>query len=284
MSKPLLELNGSTLDTFLNPFVLLTTPFSTAVCLIISVVSASFAFIISWYCYKPYRFSHFGHLLGLPTGFVLLGICSLVEYFSFIFRTNDLLYPELFWIQIMLQSEGLVLIAISYKYKGNTDKILHQLEEQDQPEIYTSKHKLHYNSHIRLQIKHTLVSCVIVGFVLVPVLVEVSDIILNPYLRHSDLVDVRILMSVFNMLVLAYIFKSTFDSLIRKADIKLLCVPAAFTLLWLEQLLLLMTYFDGGPHTFISSLVFRLAGLFLFAYGVYYAKSLVRRRVPNIET
>jgi hypothetical protein len=105
-----------------------------------------------------------------------------------------------------------------------------------------------------------MVSCVIVGFVLVPVLVEVSDIILNPYLRHSDLVDLRIFMNVFNMIVLAYIFKSTFDSLIRKADIKLLCVPAAFELLWLEQLLLLMTYFDGGSHTFISSIVARLAG------------------------
>ena len=28
----------------------------------------------------------------------------------------------------MLQSEGLVLIAISYKYKGNIDKILQPLE------------------------------------------------------------------------------------------------------------------------------------------------------------
>jgi hypothetical protein len=269
----LLELNSAPLDTFLNPFVLLNTPFSTAICLIISVISASLAFLISWCFYKPYRFSHFGYLLGLPTGFVLLGICSLVEYFSFIFRINDLLYPELFWIQIMLQSEGLVLIAISYKYKGNIDKILQPLEEQEQLEMNTSKHHLHYHSHFRQQIKHTLVSCIIVGFVLIPVLVEVSDIILNPYLRHTELV------------VLTYIFKSTFDSLIRKADIKLLCVPAAFALLWLEQLLLLMTYFDGGPHTFISSLVARLAGLFLFAYGVYYAKSLaLKHRVLNIET
>jgi hypothetical protein len=144
---------------------------------------------------------------------------------------------------------------------------------------------MYYPSHIRQQIKHTLISCIIVGFVLVPVLVEVSDIILNPYLRHTDLVDVRILMSVFNMIVLAFIFKSTFDSLIRKADIKLLCVPAAFALLWLEQFLLLMTYFDGGPHTFISSFVARLAGLFLFVYGVYYAKSLsLKHRALNIET
>jgi hypothetical protein len=281
----LLELDSASLNAFLNPFVLLNTPFSTAICLIISVISASLTFLISWYCYKPYRVSHFGYLLGLPTGFVLLGICSLIEYFSFIFRTNDLLYPELFWIQIMLQSEGLVLIAISYKYKGNIDKMLHPLEEQELLQINTSKHHMHYLSYIRQQIKHTLVSCVIVGFVLVPVLVEVSDIILNPYLRHSDLVDVSILMSVFNMLVLAYIFKSTFDSLIRKEDIKLLCVPAAFALLWLEQLLVLMTYFDGGPHTFISSLVARLAGLFLFAYGVYYAKSLsLKHRTLNIET
>ena len=87
------------------------------------------------------------------------------------------------------------------------------------------------------------------------------------------------------MIVLAYIFKSTFDSLIRKAGIKLLCVPATFAMLWLEQLLLLMTYFDGGSHTFISSLVARLAGLFLFVYGVYYAKSLaLKHRMLNIET
>ncbi|MGA9840682.1 MAG: hypothetical protein WBQ25_00025 [Nitrososphaeraceae archaeon] len=104
----------------LNPYVLLNpSAVSSVISLVVTAASAFLSFIISWYFYRSYRFTHFGYLLGLPTGFAFLGLSFLFEYISLIFRINELLYPELFWIQLILQSEAFALIAISYKFKDH---------------------------------------------------------------------------------------------------------------------------------------------------------------------
>ncbi len=81
-------------QNMLNAYALLDPHYSTLVCLIVSISSASLAFVISRAFYESYKFSGFGYLLGLPTGFTLLGLSFVFHYLSLDFRLNDLLYPE----------------------------------------------------------------------------------------------------------------------------------------------------------------------------------------------
>ena len=49
----------------------------------------------------------------------------------------------------------------------------------------------------------------------------------------------RVVMRIFDMIILGYIFKVTTASLVKAANIKLLYIPAAFASLWLAQYSLL---------------------------------------------
>ena len=69
--------------------------------------------------YRSYRFSGLKYLLGLPTGFIIIGASFVFEYLSLVYYSvsNESLYTLSFWVQLTLQSEGFGLIALSYLFK-----------------------------------------------------------------------------------------------------------------------------------------------------------------------
>src|SRR5947209_4219962 len=87
--------------------------------LIVTIASILLCSVIAMYFYRSYRFSGFGYLLGLPTGFAVLGSSFVFEYLSLVYYSvnNEFLYTLSFWVQITLQPEGLALIALSYTLK-----------------------------------------------------------------------------------------------------------------------------------------------------------------------
>lgn len=263
---------------------------SSIISLAITAASVFLSFIMSWCFFRSYRFTQFGYLLGLPTGFALLGLSFVFEYISLIFRINELLYPELFWIQLILQSEAFALIAISYRFKNQYYKSQMEWEEEedggpldidpiDRPSISA------YLSSTRKKSLDTVMVLLSATLILIPLIIATSDLILRPYFDYSVLADLRIYMSIFNIIALAYIIKTSSVTLVKRSNIKLLFTPAAFMLLALEQYSLLMTYFDNSSMAFIGSIIFRLAGLALFVYVVYYSTSAaLRRKAMEIET
>jgi hypothetical protein len=54
-------------------------------------------------------------------------------------------------------------------------------------------------------------------------------------------------------------------SLVKAVNIKMLYVPVAFVLLWVEQYSLVIAYFDNSVVAFIGLAIGRIAGLALFA-------------------
>lgn len=273
----------------LNPYVLLNpSTISSVISLVITAASAFLSFTISWYFYRSYRFTHFGYLLGLPTGFAFLGLSFLFEYISLIFRINELLYPELFWIQLILQSEALALIAISYRFKDQYHKNRQELEEEEEEEegddsrldtTPIDRYSISsYTSYTKKKSLNPMMAFLSVTLILIPLMIATSDLVLRPYFDYSVLADLRFYMSIFNIIALAYIIKKSAVTLVKRANIRLLFIPAAFMLLALEQYSLLMTYFDNSSMAFIGSTIFRLAGLSLFVYVMYYATNTVLRR------
>ncbi len=242
----------------LNPFVLVSPTVAPALAVAITLVSVSLSLMISRSFFKSYKFSGFGYLLGLPVGFAFLGASFMFEVGSLMYRTDPLLYPAFFWIQISLQSEAFALIALSYYYKNS-----------DSGQMGRS-----------LRARDMLVIMLPLSMIAVPFVLPTFTLATEPYFNYADLADLSFYMRIFNVAVIAYIFKSTIASLAKAASIKLLYVPAAFALLELEQYSLVLAYFDNSAGAFIGSAAARIAGLSLFVYIMH---SVTSRKRIEIE-
>jgi len=242
----------------LHPFVLVDPAIAPVLAIIITAISVSLSLIISKYFFKSYAFSGFGYLLGLPVGFAFLGASFLFETSSLMFRTDPLLYPAFFWIQMLLQSEALALIALSYYYKNSDSS----------------------GAGRRIRARDILITTLPLAMVAIPFLVPTFTLASQPYFNYAHLADLSFYMRIFNMVIIGYIFKISITSLVRAVNIKLLYVPAAFALLGLEQYSLMLAYFDNSAVAFIGSVVVRIAGLALF---VYIMQSTTSRKRIEIE-
>lgn len=240
----------------LNPYVLLDPAVAPLASAVFTAASIALSLVISWYFFRSYRFAGFGYLLGLPAGFVFLAASFAFEQAGFAYSTDPLLHPAFFWLQLALQSEALALIAISYYFKN--------AGEQEE-----GRH--------RLGIKDAGMILLPLVMVAVPFLLPTSEIASKPYFNYAKLADFSLYMRVFNMAVLAYIFTNAVSSLAKSGMAKMLYVPAAFALLWLEQYSLVMVYFDNSVFAFAGSIIARVGGLALFAYVMHSATS--RRRI-----
>jgi len=265
--------------TILNPFILLNQSVAFPASLLITTASISLCCIIAFYFFRSYKFSGFRYLLGIPIGFAILGASFVFEHLSLINYSNYLLYHISLWMQLSLQSEALALIALSYMLKnriGNSGRGDHTTAE-----LIFTKVLIHYN--MSSKVRGFLVGVLPIIVILLPLIITISTLFIRPFLNDVELSDLSIYTKIFDMIVLGYVFKSTIESLVKGANIKLLYVPAAFALLWLGQYSLMINYFDNDSIPFIGSIVARLAGLALFVYAIYYAMSGGIRREMEIE-
>jgi hypothetical protein len=222
----------------------------------IAAVSVALSLAISRSFFRSYSFAGFGYLLGLPVGFAFLAASYLFELSSVLFQSDPVLHPAFFWIQMLLQAEAFALIALSYYYKSSA----------------TEKGR-----HVTRDIAITIIPLLMVG---IPFLIPTSALVAEPYFNYADIADLSFYMRIFAIAVIGYIFKSTIVSLVRAANVKMLYVPAAFALLWLEQYSLIIAYFDNSIVAFIGSAAARVAGLGFFSYIMH---SVTSRRKLEIE-
>src|SRR6266487_3007098 len=92
--------------------------------LVATIASILLCSVIATYFYRSYRFSGFGYLLGLPTGFAILAASFVFEHLNVIYSysyPNESLENLFFWIQLSLQSEGFAFIALSYMLKNRSN-------------------------------------------------------------------------------------------------------------------------------------------------------------------
>jgi hypothetical protein len=187
---------------------------------------------------------------------------------------DDLLYPVFFWIQLALQSEALALIALSYRFKNSSAA---DGDYDDADDLGVAKHI--HDSHISTNARIILSSGLPMIMVTIPFVVPISELISVPDFNYSGLADMSFFIRIYDMAVLGYVFSSAVLSLIKAANIKLLYIPAAFALLWLEQYSLTITYFDNSVVAFIGSLIARISGLTLFICVVFNITYRRRRRM-----
>ena len=263
--------------SMLNPFTLLDPSIASTLSLLLTIASISLSFVISWHFFRLYRLSGFGYLLGLPIGFAAISISFLFEHLSLIYANDNSWYHVFFWVQLTLQSEALALIALSYRYKNRSDGY-----DDVTDNILISKQFHHINT-TPIKVRKILSDSLPMLMVAIPFVVPIYELVLGPDFNYSGLADLSFFIRLYSMAILGYIFTSAIKSLVKAANIKLLYIPAAFALLWLEQYSLMITYFDNSVVAFIGSTVVRLAGLGLFAYVVYNTALRFKRKM-EIET
>jgi hypothetical protein len=257
--------------------------------LVVTIASILLCSVIAMYFYRSYRFSGFGYLLGLPTGFAILAASFVFEHLHVVYSysyANESLENLFFWIQLSLQSEGFAFIALSYMLKNragstSTSTTTNNGLLPDTYKIFFSPHNW-INSTIK--IREIIVSVLPMILISIPLMVTVSALFVQPILNETEIKDMSLYTTLFDIVVLGYIFVKCVKPLVKAANIKLLYIPAAFALLWLEQYSLIMNYFDNNQVAFIGSIIVRLAGLGLFVYAIYYALAKGRSREMEIET
>lgn len=221
----------------------------------ITAVSAALCLVISRSFFRSYSFAGFGYLLGLPVGFAFLGASYVFELSSVLFQSDPILHPALFWIQMLLQAEAFALIALSYYYRNSA-----------------GERKQHAT-------RDAAITIIPILMIVIPFLIPTSVLVAQPYFNYAGFADLSFYMRIFNIAVIGYIFKSTIVSLVKAANVRMLYVPAAFALVWLEQYSLVIAYFDNSVVAFIGSALARLAGLAAFAYIMHRVTSRKRMEI-----
>jgi hypothetical protein len=255
--------------------------------LVVTIASIVLCSVIAMYFYRSYRFCGFGYLLGLPTGFAILAASFVFEHLNVVYSysyANESSENLFFWIQLALQSEGFAFIALSYMLKnraGSTSTTTNIGLLLDTYKIFFSPHNWINSSG---KIREIMVSVLPMSLISIPLMVTISALFVQPILNETELKDMSLYTTLFDILVLGYIFVQCLKPLVKAANIKLLYIPAAFAFLWLEQYSLVINYFDNNQIAFIGSIIVRLAGLGLFVYAIYYALANGRSREMEIET
>jgi hypothetical protein len=252
--------------------------------LVVTVASIFLCSVIAMYFYRSYRFSGFGYLLGLPTGFAILAASFVFEHLNVIYSysyPNESLENLFFWIQLALQSEGFAFIALSYMLKNRANFTTINGLLPDTYKVFFSPHNWIYSS---IKIREIIVGVLPMILISIPLMITISALFVQPILNDTELKDMSLYTTLFDIVVLGYILVKCLKPLVKAANIKLLYIPAAFALLWLEQYSLIINYFDNNQFALIGSIIVRLAGLGLFVYAVYYALYCGRSREMEIET
>jgi hypothetical protein len=253
--------------------------------LVVTIASIFLCSIISTYFYKSYRFSGYRYLLGLPTGFVILAASFVFGHLNLVYSYsygNQFLENLFFWIQLSLRSEGFAFIALSYMLKNRVGPTTAHGLLPSTSRILFSPHGL--ISSNATKIREIIVASLPMILISIPLMVTISALFVQPILNDTEIKDMSIYTTLFDIMILGYIFVKSLKALVRAANIKLLYIPAAFALLWLEQYSLIINYFDNNHFAFIGSIIFRLVGLGLFVFAIYYCLSTIRRREMEIET
>src|SRR6266581_8811523 len=237
--------------------------------LIVTIASILLCSVIAMYFYRSYRFSGFGYLLGLPTGFAILAASFVFEHLNVVYSyslSNESLENLFFWIQLALQSEGFAFIALSYMLKNRVSSTT--TANRLLPTTSIILFSPHNWIHSSIKIRGIIVIVLPMILISIPLMVTISALFVQPILNETELKDMSLYTTLFDIMVLGYIFVKCLKPLVKAGSIKLLYIPAAFALFWLEQYSLIINYFDNNQVAFIGSIIVRLAGLGLFVYAI----------------
>jgi len=196
-------------------------------------VSAILCFVLVWFMIKPYRFTGESRYVGLPLGFVFLGLSYLFMEVA-LFSDTLIFIEDMKWMQLLTQAFAFAFLAVTYYFSKRTSK----------------------RKRLRLQITFTgLIVALVISYLIVfvpPTFVLPSYKTVDEYFR------------LVNILLVSYISLHALRSHTMKPDPKTLWFPLGYVLLVFSQYSSLVWSLDSSFTALIGAHVLRLTGLLIF--------------------
>ena len=218
------------------------------------VIAAILAFVVVFYFYRFYRLSGFVYLLGLVIGFSFITFAEILLAIDVWQEFNPEVFNLLFWLRLLSLSYGFSFLAVSYYYKHS--------EEDRIPWMMR-----------------------IGAFSVIPLMIMIAMVvILPPAFDFPPYNQADEYFRAFNLVMLAYVFKSTLISIVEQGRKEFMYIPAAYAILWLGQYSSLIFNLDVNASAFIAAHIAKIIGLALFV-GVFSqiirAKKLAEERTER---
>ncbi len=91
----------------------------------VEIVSAIICFILARFMIKPYQLTREGRYLGLPLGFLFLGVSFTISSGSMlagIFSIPRNYYTEFSWLQLFIRTFAFLFLAVTYYFSKKPSK------------------------------------------------------------------------------------------------------------------------------------------------------------------
>lgn len=197
------------------------------------VVSAVLCFILVRYMIKPYQYTGESRYVGLPLGFVFLGLSYLFMGFA-LFSDTLIFIEDTKWMQLLTQAFAFAFLAVTY---------------------YFSKQPIKHQ-RLRWQITFTgLIVALVISYLIVfvpPTFILPSYKTVDEYFR---------LASIF---FASYISLHALKSHAMKPENKTIWFPLGYVLLVFGQYSFLVWSLDSSFIAFVGAHLLRLTGLLVF--------------------
>jgi heme A synthase len=213
---------------------------------VVELVSAILCFILLRFMIKPYKLTGEGRYLGLPLGFVFLGVSYVIGAIAF--SQTFLPNRELSYLQLFSRTFSYCFLVVTY---------------------YFSK-KPSENSRIKWDITLSLL--------IVALTASIAVAIIIPQFAVDSYQAAQVYVRIFNIICLIYISIHTIRSHVRKPDQATIWIPFGFILLGISQYSLLIWVIDKSIFAFNGALVLRLAALTIFLFVSYLAFNYSNKR------
>ncbi len=203
----------------------------------VEVVSAIICFILAKFMAKPYQLIREARFLGLPLGFVFLGLSYTLSSIAFSASISSVW--QLSWLQLLIRTFAFVFLAVTYSFSKTPSK----------------NARLWWGLTLSLAIFAFFI--LFMGLIIAPGFSISSYSAYQPYLR------------VFNVVCLSYIAIQSLKSHIKKPEPTTIWIPLGFILLGISQYSLLFFYTDRSLAAFDGAMITRLMAFAVFLSVTY---------------
>lgn len=198
------------------------------------IIASILAFVVAFYFYRYYSLSKLSYLLGIAVGFTFIAVSAVFLAIDVLLESNMELFNVIFWLRLVSLSYGFSLLAASYHYKHR--------ETEGIPSL------------IRIGALSAIPVMIMIGIV----------VIAPPALNLPPYNDVDEYFRIFNLVMLAYVFKNALGSIIERGRKGFMYIPAAYAILWLGQYSAFIYNVDGSIVAFIAQHTIKIIALTLF--------------------
>jgi hypothetical protein len=197
--------------------------------------SAIICFILVWYMLKPYKFTRKGSYLGLPLGFMFLGVSYLLGGVSI---SKILPLQDTFWLPFLTKTFAFIFIAVTYFFSARYSETSRKIGEI------------------------TVWALIIALFSSIALALAAPQFALDYTLANMYL-------RIFNVFCLFYVVIFTLQRYIKNQKQTTLWIPFGFLFLAINQYSLLFWYIDSSFSALVGGLIFRFTGLVIFLFIAY---------------